>query len=327
MNLKNPATREIVDKLIRWADVVNANFTPVLSIGWVSATSCMKKLKPTLSLPKEGIYGQTGSYAMIGGGDPNGAALSGYLDLTGWPDRGPVVPNAPYGDVLLPFVIAMAIIAALDYKRRTGQGQYIDTSMFEVCTQQLSPALLDWQINKHMPTRNGNRVINAAPHGVFPCVGDDRWCAIAVFTDTEWQAFCKVIGNPAWTKEPAFATLEKRKENEDELEKHVAEWTSIHSPQDVMTLMQASGVAAGVVQNAKEVMEDPQLIEREFLVPRTHPVLGEFGHPTPPYKLLKTKAQIRTSPCLGEHNEYVCTKLLGISDEHFVELFQEGVFK
>lgn len=327
LDLKNPAAREVLDKLISWADVVNANFTPGTLERLGYGYKYMKSIKPEIIVAEEGIYGQTGPYSKIGGGDPNGAALSGYLDLTGWPDRGPVVPNAAYGDVLLPYIIAMAIIAAVDYKNRTGKGQYIDTSMFEVCTQQISPALLDWQLNGHMQTRNGNRVLNAVPHGVFPCLGDDRWCAIAVFTEDEWQAFCHVIGDPDWTKQAIFSTLKLRKENEDELEKNVAVWTRNHTPQEVMSQMQAAGVPAGAVQNAQEVMDDPQLKEREFLVLQRHPVLGEFGHPTPPYKLLKTKAQIRTSPCLGEHNEYVCTKLLGISDEHFIELFQQGVFK
>jgi benzylsuccinate CoA-transferase BbsF subunit len=222
----------------------------------------------------------------------------------------------------------MAIVAALDYRHRTGKGQYIDASMIEVCIHQITPALLDWEANKHLQTRNGNHIAYAAPHGVFPCQGDDRWCAIAVFTDEEWAAFCHAIGNPSWTKEPRFATLNSRKENEDALEELVAEWTKQRSAEEIMQTMQTAGVPVGVVQTMQDLMEhDPQLKEREFLVPLKHPVMGIFGHPTPPYKLLKTKAQVKTSPCLGEHTEYVCTQLLGMSNEEFVELSQQGVFR
>jgi benzylsuccinate CoA-transferase BbsF subunit len=200
--------------------------------------------------------------------------------------------------------------------------------MLEVCAHQITPAMLDWEANGHLQTRNGNRIAYAAPHGVFPCRGDDRWCAIAVFTEEEWQAFCRTIGEPSWITETRFATLNSRKENEDALEELVAEWTKQHSAEDVMQLMQASGVPAGVVQTMQDVMEnDPQLRDREFLVPLKHPVIGVFGHPTPPYKLLNTKAQVRTAPCMGEHTEYVCTQLLGMSDEEFVELSRQGLFQ
>jgi crotonobetainyl-CoA:carnitine CoA-transferase CaiB-like acyl-CoA transferase len=149
-----------------------------------------------------------------------------------------------------------------------------------------------------------------------------------VFTDDEWEAFCHAIGDPPWTKEPRFATLNSRKENEDALEELVAEWTEQHSAEEVMQIMQAAGVPAGVAQTMEDLVKhDPQLKEREFLVLLKHPVIGAFNHPTPPYKLLKTKAQVRTSPCLGEHTEYVCTEFLGMSNEEFVELYQQGVFR
>jgi benzylsuccinate CoA-transferase BbsF subunit len=328
LNLKHPRAREVVDRLFRWADVINTNFSPgtLSKLGFGYEYS--KSIKPDIIMAESGVYGQTGPLAHQRGVDGSGAALSGYLDLTGWPDRGPVGSNLPYGDVVLPSFSATAIVAALDYKRRTGKGQYIDASMVEACIHQIIPALLDWEANRHLQTRNGNRIAYAAPHGVFPCQGDDRWCAIAVFTDGEWEAFCHAIGDPPWTKEPRFATLNSRKENEDVLEELVSEWTKQHSAQEVMQIMQAAGVLAGVVQTVQDLLEnDPQLKEREFLVPLKHPVIGVFSHPTPPYKLLKTKAQVRTSPCLGEHTEYVCTQLLGMSHEEFADLGRDGVFR
>jgi benzylsuccinate CoA-transferase BbsF subunit len=327
LNLKCAPARSVIERLIRWADVINANMVPGALSRLGLDYDYVKTIKPDIIMAEGSAYGQTGPMAREWGVDGTGAALSGYLDLTGWPDQGPVGPNVPYGDVVLPFFIAAAIVAALDYKRRTGKGQYIDGSMLEVCVHQITPALLDREGNQHLPTRNGNRIAYAAPHGVFPCQGDDRWCAIGVFTDEEWAAFCQAIGDPPWTKEPRFATSNSRKENEDALEELVAKWTKKHSAEEVMQILQAAGVAAGVVQTMQDIVEnDPQLKAREFLVPLKHPVIGVFGHPTPPYKLLKTKAQVRTSPCLGEHTEYVCTQLLGMPDEEFIELFQQEIF-
>jgi benzylsuccinate CoA-transferase BbsF subunit len=328
LNLKHPRAREVVDRLIRWADVVNANFTPGTLSKLGFGYEYIRGMKPDIIMAEGSAYGQTGPLAHQWGLDGTGAALSGYLYLTGWPDRGPVAPNVPYGDTVLPCFTAMAIVAALDYRRRTGRGQYIDASMIEVCIHQITPALLDWEANRHSQTRNGNRIAYAAPHGVFPCQGDDRWCAIGVFNDDEWQAFCHAIGDPSWTKEPRFATLNSRKENEDALEELVAEWTEQHSAEEVMQTMQAAGVPTGVVQTMEDLVKhDPQLKERAFLVPLKHPVIGVFDHPTPPCKLSKTRAEVRTSPCLGEHTEYVCTQFLGMSHKEFVELSQQGVFR
>jgi benzylsuccinate CoA-transferase BbsF subunit len=327
LNLKCAPARSIIEKLIRWADVINANMVPGTLNRLGFGYDYVKTIKPDIIMAEGSTYGQTGPMAREWGVDGTGAALSGYLDLTGWPDRGPVGPNIPYGDVVLPFFIAAAIVAALDYKRRTGKGQYIDASMLEVCVHQITPALLDWEANGHLQTRNGNRIAYAAPHGVFPCIGEDRWCAIGVFTDEEWEAFSQAIGNPLWTKEPRFATLKSRKENEEALEELVAKWTKQHSAEEVMQILQAVGVAAGVVQTMQDIVEnDPQLKARNFLLPLKHPVIGVFGHPTPPYKLLKTEAQLRTSPCLGEHTEYICTQLLSMSDAEFVEIFKHAIF-
>lgn len=328
LNLKCTPARSVIEKLIRWADVINANMVPGTLNRLGFGYDYVKTIKPDIIMAEGSTYGQTGPMAREWGVDGTGAALSGYLDLTGWPDRGPVGPNIPYGDVVLPFFIAAAIVAALDYKRRTGKGQYIDASMLEVCVHQITPALLDWEANGHLQTRNGNRIAHAAPHGVFPCIGEDRWCAIGVFTDEEWEAFNQAIGNPSWTKEPKFATLKSRKENEEALEELVAKWTKQHSAEEVMQILQAAGVAAGVVQTMQDIVEnDPQLKARNFLLPLKHPVIGVFGHPAPPYKLLKTEAQVRTSPCLGEHTEYICTQLLGMSDAEFVEIFQQAIFR
>jgi crotonobetainyl-CoA:carnitine CoA-transferase CaiB-like acyl-CoA transferase len=198
LDLKNPKTAGILEKLIRWADVVMENFSPgtmkKLGLDYPSIT----KINPTIIMASGSVYGQTGPMANEWGVDGTGNALSSRLYMTGWPDRCPVVPSGmPYGDVVLPFILASAILAALDYRRRTGKGQYIDACMFEALVQQMAPAMLDFQITGDMPERSGNRIETAAPHGVFTCKGEDRWIAISIFTDEEWAAFCRVAGASA----------------------------------------------------------------------------------------------------------------------------------
>src|SRR5262249_43593501 len=174
---------------------------------------------------------------------------------------------------------------------------------------------------RHIQTRDGNRRAGAAPHGVFPCAGEDRWCAITVFGDGEWTAFCKAIGDPAWTRDARFCDSTARKAHESELEEYVADWTRVRTAEEVMETLQQAGVAAGVVETAREVMDvDPQLRARGWHIPIEHPVLGVMGHPVPPYRLLGTAAQVGTAPLIGEHNFMICTDLLGISVDEFVEL-------
>ena len=329
LNLRHPRAREVITRFYRWADVVTENFTPGTLSKLGLDYEYARTVKPDIIMAGISAYGQTGPMAREFGTDGMGSSQSGHRFLTGWPDRSPVMPtNVPYGDLVLPLFAVLAIVSALDYRRRTGKGQYIDAGMLDTLAQKTTPAILDLAANGHLTGRTGNRVDNGAPHGAYPCEGEDRWCVVSVFTEEDWKAFCSVIGEPEWTKEPRFKTLQSRKENEDELDEFVSQWSKKHSAEEVMRLMQARGVAAGVVQNAQDLLEsDPQIREREYFAQIEHPVIGTFGHPNPPFKLLKSKARMRTSPCLGEHTAYVCTELLGMSDEEFCLLEQEGVFR
>jgi len=328
LDLKNPKSSDILEKLITWADVVMENFSPGTMARLGLDYPSIKKINPAIVMASGSVYGQTGPMAKEWGVDGTGNALSSRLYMTGWPDRCPVVPSGmPYGDVVLPFILASAIIAALDYRRRTGKGQYIDASMFEVLVQQMAPAFMDFQITGNIPERNGNRIAQAAPHGVFPCKGEDRWCAISIFTEEEWMSFCRVVGSqPAWTTDARFGSFEGRKENEAELELLIGEWTQHYDAHALMETLQSAGVPAGAVQDSGDIFNDPQLENRQFLADLTHPVLGTFGHTAPAFKLSNVDPKLRTSPCLGEHTEFVCTQLLGMSDEEFVGYYQNCVF-
>jgi len=164
------------------------------------------------------------------------------------------------------------------------------------------------------------------PHGVYPCKGQDRWVAITVANDQEWLRLCEVMGNPLWTREERFATLLKRKENEDDLDQLMGGWTKDYTPKEAMTLLQGHGVSAGMVETAEDLFNDPQLKHRQQFRILNHPVIGPYSCQTPSYILSKTPCEIdRPAPCLGEHNEYVYKEILGFSDDEVADMLVEGM--
>lgn len=327
VNLKAPRGREIFMKLVAWADIVLQNQRPGLMKEMSFGYEELKKVKEDIILLEVSILGQEGPLVGVGGWGSNSMAQSGQFYYYRFPSSGPLSPGfTAVPDVIGPMFAAMAGIAALDYKRRTGKGQHIDVSQLEPLVHFLGPAVLDFTVNGRIQPPIGSSDPYAAPHNAFRCKGDDKWCVIAVFTDEEWGGFCKVLGNPEWTKSPKFATLTARKENENELEEQVNEWTAQYTPQEVMTMMQEAGVPAGIVQNAQDIVDfDPQVKARELLLRMHHPVIGDYLHTRWPFVLSKTPAMIRTGPLIGAHNHYVCTEILGMSDEEFIELVNTEV--
>lgn len=247
-------------------------------------------------------------------------ALSGLRTITGWPDREPSDIEV-YTDFITSHFVVPIILAALLYRRRTGKGQYIDASQYEMALQFMSPLILDKFVNNRVAGRMGNHHPNAASHSAYRCLGKDRWCAISVFTDDEWVSFCRVIGNPAWTRDDHFQSLAARQNNEEELNRLVDAWTLGHIAEEVMELMQAAGVAAGVLKTVEDLIEyDPQLAYRHHYWRPDHSEIGEYVTPGPPFNLSKTSAEVRSAPLLGEHNEYVVKELLGLPEEDVVDL-------
>jgi len=189
----------------------------------------------------------------------------------------------------------------------------------------LGGAILEYMVDGEVaPVGNGST--EAAPHGVYRCQGDDRWCAIAVFTDEEWQGFKRALGNPPWAEDRQFATFTGRLKNKAKLDRLVEGWTKKHTAEEVMVLLQKQGVAAGVVQNAGDLAEDPQLKERGFFVELDHPELGKTISGAVPIRLSDTPARYTwAAPILGQDNDYVYEELLGLSDDEVAGLRQQGV--
>src|ERR1051326_5151052 len=211
-----------------------------------------------------------------------------------------------YGDPPAGLHGALAVLAALVHRRRTGEGQFIDVSLWEAAATLLPEALMERELNGVDPPRDGNRHPRMAPHGVFRATGMDRWVSIAVATDAEWRAFCDAVGKPELAADRRFATLAERKRNEDALEAIVGEWTSSRSAEDATRILQEAGVAAFPTMTNQDLAEDPHLNAREFFVDLPHPEVGARHHAGIPWKLPRTPCGVAApAPRLGEHNDVV----------------------
>lgn len=327
LNLRHPKGLDIAKRLVAWSDIVIESYRPgvmkKLGLGYED----LRVIKPNIIMLSTTMQGQTGPHALQPGFGNQLVGLCGFPIVTGWPDRDAVQPYGAYTDCIAPYFGIAALIGALLYRNRTGRGQYLDLSQYEAGIQFMSTALLDWTTNRKETVREGNASPCAAPHGTYPCLGEDRWCAIAVFDDVEWQGLCKAMGKEDLVRDPRFATLSDRKKNEAELNKLVEEWTLGIDAYEVMARLQIVGVPAGVVINNSDLFEDPQLKERECFWMMDHSVLGPYPHPSPSFKLSKTLAQPRmAAPRLGEHTEFICKHILNMSDGEFEQLLREDVF-
>ena len=326
LDLTKPKGREVAQRLVAWADVVTDGMTPgsMAKLGLDYESCC--QIKPDIIYYSTCQFGQKGPYNTLGGYGTMGAGYAGISHLTGWPDHLPVHLPVGHTDNMAPWYLCSVVLAALDYRRRTGKGLYLDQAQVEAGVTFWGPGLLDYAVNGRIPIRMGNRDPYMSPHGAFPCQGHDRWANIAVATDEEWQALCRAMGDPEWAREPRFATLLGRKDNEDELEHLIGEWSKGYSPEEVMVLLQGAGVAAGVVSTAQDLFEDPQLKHRGHFVPLEHRVIGVHHYHMPAYRLSKTPAHLdRAAPCLGQDNEFVYKEILGYSDEEVAQLLLDGV--
>ena len=329
LDINHLRAKEVLQRLIHWADVVTENFAPGVMAKWGLAYEDLVRIKPDIIMFSTSQMGQTGSRAKIAAYGTQLVSLAGFTYLTGWPDRDPTGPYGPYTDTTIPHVGVVAIMTALIHRHRTGKGTHIDLSQFETALNFVSPILLDYAINHRVATRRGNRCSYVVPHGVYRCRGEDRWCAIAIFTDEEWGKLCQVMSRPELATIPRFASLKQRKENEDEIDHLISDWTAERPAEEVMYMLQEVGIAAGLAQTGKDLLEnDPQLAHRRFFWELEHKEIGKHHYEAPPFRMSKTPCKLTTSgPCMGEHNEYVCKKILGFSDKEYNDLMADRVLR
>lgn len=329
LNMEHPKGVEIARQLVAKCGIVMENFTPGVMEKWGLTYDEFRKVRPDVIYLRQSGFGPEGPSANMSAFGMILAAMAGLPNFIGWPGGSPLpVGVSPYTDCIAPRFAAAALIAAIDRRNKTGKGQYLDLSQLETALYFIMPALLDRSVNGREPSKTGNRHPEMCPHGVYPCQGDDRWCAIAVKTDEQWRSLCRALGEDALAADERYASLPRRKLLEDDIDKMIGGWTADKTPEQVMQLLQTAGVPAGIVENVKDVYEDPQLRQRGLFWPLEHPEMGTYTHLGRSFILSKTPAKpMRPAPLIGEHTEQICTGLLGMSDEEFVSLLVDGVFE
>ena len=320
----------IARRLVKWADIVFDNFSAGAMKRMGLGHEVLRELNPNLIVLSSSGQGQHGPHANGKGGGAHYAALAGFNELTGWPDGEPGYLSA-YTDFIAPRFNIPLLLAALDHRRRTGQGQYFDVSQFEAGVHWLTPSILEYTVNDRIPNRNANRQPDAAPHGAYRCQPDrvaDRWCAIAVTCDEEWHSLCNAMDAPTLADDPRFATLQSRKSNEDELDRIVEAWTAQRDAYQVMHLLQAHGVPAGVVQTGEDILEhDPQLRHRNFYQRLDHPALSSYRAPQASFRLSDAPCQLQRARLLGEDTYEVLSETLGYSDAEIERFTLAGALR
>lgn len=327
VSLKTEKGRELVGQLLKTADIVVENFRGgvMKSLGFDYEN--VRKLNPMIIYVSSQGFGGGGPYSEFQAYGPMLSSASGMLSIWAQPDDPfPVGSSSPLPDHMASKHVVIAAVAALDYRRRTGKGQFIDMAQTEVAASLLGEYYLDYTFNKRIAKPMGNRSPYAAPHGCYACKGVDEWCAIAVCTEEEWHGFCNAIGNPGWTKDPKFADLLGRLQHADELDKRVGEWTATVEASVAMETLQCAGVPAGVVQRAPDTLADPQLKWLGAIVELDHPVAGKRLYPGVPFRLSEVPPlQSTPAPLLGQHTEEICREVLRMSEEEIKRLVDEDV--
>jgi benzylsuccinate CoA-transferase BbsF subunit len=325
LNLKTQRGVELARELAARSDVVVENFTPGtmerLGLGYQE----LAQRQACLIMLSTCNQGQTGPRAGQAGFGTQLTALSGFNHLLGEPDRTPVLLYGPYIDYIAVGYGTIAVLAALMQRRRTGLGMHIDLSQYEAGLQFLAPALLDFFANGRVATRQGNRHPSAVPHGVYACLGEERWVALSVWDDAEWRVFGSAIGSPAWSHNERFRTLLGRKAHEAELDALVGAWTAGVERDSVVALLRQHGLHAAPVNSMADLFADPQLVARTWRAVE-HPVLGRVHVMAPPFLLRDTPPQVtRAAPLLGEHTHEILSEVLGLDEGEISDLEREGV--
>lgn len=329
LNLKNPKGVDIFKRLVKKSDVLAENFSARGMKKFGLEYPILKEINPQLIMISMAGMGHTGVYKDYISFGPVLQALSGFSLLTGFPSKEPVGIGNSYPDHTAATHGAFAVLSALEYRRRTGKGQYIDLSQHETAVVFLGTQIMNYAANKEIAQRQGNRHPYAAPHGCYRCKGEDRWCVIAVFNNAEWHRLCDVIGIKDLRKDDRYASLENRMRNADQIDVIIEKWTINYFAEEVMQKMQKAGIACGVVQNIEDLMKnDPHLRNRRFYEDIEMPLGGKAAWEGMQFKLSKTPGSIRSAaPILGQDNDYVLKEILEMTPEEIEKYAEEGAFE
>ena len=322
LDMKRDEGLAVAKRLIAWADVMVESFAPGAMQRMGLDYAEVRKLNPGIIMVSTCLMGQTGPARAMAGYGYHAAAIAGFYEVTGWPDMAPSGPWTAYTDTIAPRFVSTIIAAALDRRRRTGKGCFIDLAQLEASLHFLAPEILDHQVNGRSVTRIGNRSRFAAPQGAYRCAGEDDWVAIAVETDAQWRALC---ANVPGLDAGAYPANDDRLAAHDEIDAVLTAWTAERAPEDVAALLQAAGVPSGKVQRSSDLAKDPQYRHRSFFREHEHGEMGAVAYAGHQYRISGYNNGPRgPAPLLGQHSFEVLTNLLGLSEEEVSEVFASG---
>jgi benzylsuccinate CoA-transferase BbsF subunit len=322
LNLKKPEARELARELVARSDVVVENFGPGAMDNLDLGYERLRAVKPDLvmlSMPAAGLTGPMKGIRTYG---LSLASTTGLDSLTGYVGGPPVPMENAFCDPYNGVMGAFAVLVALRHRDRTGIGQHIDYSQQEAVMQMVGPAFMDYVMNRRSAGPMGNRhpLGAGAPHGVFPCAGDDRWISIAVLTEAEWQRLVTAMGGPEWARAPEYATAAARHAHIDPLHEEVAGWTAPQNDRTLAATLQRHGVAAAPILNVADLLNDPHYRARGTFIEVAHPLGFRETIYGPYVKTSRTTPQIESGPRIGRDNDHVFLNVLGLSAERYREL-------
>jgi len=328
MELTDPVSRDVLLDLVRWADVVIENFTPRvlpnLGLGW----ELFRSVNPSLVMISASGFGQQGPYRDYGAWGWGLECQAGITFSTGYEgDADPLlfIPTLP--DPLSAAVGAAAVIAALEERRRTGEGQWIDLSQYECATFATLVEILRGAATGKDRPRVGNRHAWRAPQGVYPSDGADAWVAVAVETDEQWLSLCEVIGRPDLAADADLRTHAGRYAQHDRIDEAIAAWTRPRTKHDAMHALQAAGVPAGAVLHSKDLQHDPHVAAMQYFRAAWGSEIGLRIWPGTWYGMQATPGDVRRgTSTFGEDNERVLRDLLGYDEEKVKALLATDAF-
>ena len=325
--IRHPSGKAILEELVAVSDVVVENFRAGLMARRGFDYKTLRSLRPdiiVLSMPAFGNTGPWKDFIQYGiGQEQMGgiASMNGYLD-----EDGPVKSGVNFGDPISGAHAAGAVLSALYRRRRTGKGAFIDASQLESSISVVGEHIIGHQIDGEQPKNRGNRHPAMAPHGAYPCMGEDRWITIAVASDDEWASLCRAMGRPELAEDDRFADVLARLRNQDALDEILGAWTRSHEAVALTESLQKAGVAAALVMKGEDIFNDPHYQERGLLELVEHPSAGVYFLPGAAWKMSATPGSVRwPAPTLGEHNGFVFGELLGLSAADIDRLGEEGV--
>lgn len=332
LNMQHPQGVELAKRLIAECDIVTESFTPKAMRAWGLTYDDLREIRPDIIMISMPMYGSTGPWSMWQGYGHVLQAAAGISHLTHYPGEEPIGTGVAYTDFLVPHFAAAALIAALDHRQRTGEGQNIDFGQLEAALHATETMILDYTVNGREQQALGARHPEYAPHGTYQCAArgadDDRWIAIACTTDDEWRALAQTAGHPEWAADARFGTRFDRLSNQDQLDALIAAWTRTQPAEALMQALQAAGVPAGVVQTPEDLRNDPQLAHRGHFWMLDHPAMSRRAYDGPSFRLSATPANLhKAAPLLGEDNEYVWKNIANLTDDEYVELLIDGALE